>query len=174
MTPRRAVLLAAGRGTRLGSLSATTPKCLQRVAGVPLIDHTLRHLAGSGVTEIAVNLHHLPGAVIAHCGDGSAWGVAITYSYEPDLLAASIGDLLRTPPKPDLSHIRPTVSLERRLRVLRDLLSGRGKLDFDESFGGEDKLTQAVTLFAMLELHKRGEATWEQSDVFGPIEVRAS
>jgi segregation and condensation protein A len=93
-------------------------------------------------------------------------------SYEPDLLAASIGDLLRTPPKPDLSHIRPTVSLERRLRVLRELLTGRGRLDFDESFGKEDKLTQAVTLFAMLELYKRGEATWEQADVFAPITIK--
>jgi len=95
-------------------------------------------------------------------------------AYEPDLLAASIGDLLRIPPKPDLSHIRPTVSLDRRLRVLRELLSGRGALDFDESFGEEDKLTQAVTLFALLELHKRGEATWEQGNVFGPIEIRAA
>src|SRR3954469_19353426 len=92
-------------------------------------------------------------------------------SYEPDLLAASIGDLLRTPPKPDLSHIRPTVSLDRRLRVLRDLLAGRDSLDFDENFGDEDKLTQAVTLFALLELHKQGEATWTQQGVFGPIEV---
>jgi segregation and condensation protein A len=93
-------------------------------------------------------------------------------AYEPDLLAASIGDLLRVPPRPDTSHIRPTVSLEKRLRVLRDLLVGRRTLDFDETFGGEDKLTQAVTLFALLELHKRGEATWEQGDIFGPIEVR--
>ena len=95
-------------------------------------------------------------------------------AYEPDLLAASIGDLLRTPPQPDLSHIRPTVSLDRRLRVLRELLAHDGSLDFDESFGGEDKLTQAVTLFALLELHKQGEATWEQGEVFGPIQVAAS
>jgi segregation and condensation protein A len=92
-------------------------------------------------------------------------------SYEPDLLAASIGDLLRTPPRPDLSHIRPTVSLDRRLRVLRELLASERSLDFDRSFGNEDKLTQAVTLFALLELHKRGEATWEQSEVFGPIAI---
>src|SRR3954469_25361238 len=92
-------------------------------------------------------------------------------SYEPDLLAASIGDLLRVPPKPDLSHIRPTVSLDKRLRVLRALLAGRDSLDFDENFGDEDKLTQAVTLFALLELHKQGEATWTQQGVFGPIEV---
>ncbi len=92
-------------------------------------------------------------------------------AYEPDLLAASIGDLLRTPPRPDTSHIRPTVSLERRLRVLRELLAARGPLDFDRSFGEEDRLTQAVTLFALLELHKRGEATWEQGETFGAIEI---
>ena len=49
------------------------------------------------------------------------------------LLAASIGDLLRSPPRPDLSHIRPTVSLEKRLRVLRELISTRSTLDFDEA-----------------------------------------
>ena len=35
----------------------------------------------------------------------------------------------------------------------------------------EDRLTQAVTLFALLEMHKKGEATWEQREVFGPIEI---
>jgi segregation and condensation protein A len=94
-------------------------------------------------------------------------------AYEPERLAASIGDLLRAPPSPDTSHIRPTVSLETRLRVLRDLLVGRRTLDFDEAFGAEDKLTQAVTLFALLELHKRGEATWDQGEVFGRIRVEA-
>jgi segregation and condensation protein A len=94
-------------------------------------------------------------------------------AYEPELLAAAIGDLLRVPPKPDLSHMRPTVSLEKRLRVLRQLLAGRGDVDFERSFGGEDKLTQAVTLFALLELHKQGEASWQQDDVFGPITITA-
>ncbi|MFL5870615.1 MAG: segregation and condensation protein A [Solirubrobacterales bacterium] len=96
-------------------------------------------------------------------------------SYDPDQLAMAIGDLLKAPPRPDTSHIRPTVSLEKRLRLLRDLLCGRGgSIDFDESFGTEDKLTQAVTLFALLELHKRGEATWDQRDTFGPIRIEAS
>ena len=92
-------------------------------------------------------------------------------SYEPDQLAAAIGDLLRTPPRPDTSHIRPTVSLERRLQVLRELLAARDALDFDQAFGSEDRLTQAVTLFALLEMHKRGEAAWEQDEPFGPITV---
>lgn len=92
-------------------------------------------------------------------------------TYDPDLLAGAVGDLLRTPPEPDTSHIRPTVSLERRLRVLRGLLSRSRRFDFDEAFAQEDRLTQAVTLFALLELHRRGEATWEQKDTFGAIEV---
>ena len=92
-------------------------------------------------------------------------------SYDAELLAVSIGDLLRLPPKPDTSHIRPTVSLEKRLRVLRGLLAGHDSIDFDGAFGDQDKLTQAVTLFALLELHKRGEASWEQAETFGPIEI---
>jgi segregation and condensation protein A len=98
---------------------------------------------------------------------------AASATYDPDQLAAAIADLLATPPDPDTSHIRPTVSLERRLGVLRELLAGRGRFDFDEAFEDEDRLTQAVTLFALLEMHRKGEATWEQRKAFGPIEVRS-
>jgi segregation and condensation protein A len=94
--------------------------------------------------------------------------------YDPDRLGQAIGDLLQVPPSPDTSHIRQTVSIDRRLRVLRDLLAGRGRIDFDQSFGAEDRLTQAVTLFALLELHKRGEAMWSQRKTFGPIEITTS
>ena len=97
---------------------------------------------------------------------------AATATYEPDQLAAALGGLLAAPPPVDTSHIRPTVSLERRLRALREALSGRPSFDFDEEFGGEDRLTQAVTLFALLELHRKGEVTWEQRKAFGPIEIR--
>jgi segregation and condensation protein A len=96
---------------------------------------------------------------------------AATPSYDPELLGEAIGGLLRTPQVPDTSHIRPTVSLERRLRVLRELLGNRRRFSFDEVFAEEDRLTQAVTLFALLELHRRGEATWEQDEALGPIEV---
>ncbi len=92
--------------------------------------------------------------------------------YEPDRLGTALGDLLRTPPPPDTRHIRSSVSVQRRLQVLREALSKRDVLDFDATFGKEDRFTQAVTLFALLELHRRGEATWTQEDTFGPIEVR--
>ena len=92
--------------------------------------------------------------------------------YDPDQLGAALGDLLTEPPDLDISHIRPTVSLERRLRAVRDALLRRPDFDFDEEFGGEDRLTQAVTVFAMLELYRKGEVTWEQGECFGPIRVR--
>lgn len=97
---------------------------------------------------------------------------AATAAYDPEQLGTALGDLLTGPPEIDTSHIRPTVSLEKRLRSLREALSGRSSIDFDEQFGGEDRLTQAVTLFALLELYRKGEVTWRQRRPFGPIEIR--
>jgi segregation and condensation protein A len=96
---------------------------------------------------------------------------AATAVYDPEQLGTALGDLLTPPPEVDVGHIRPTVSLEKRLEALRAALSGKGSVDFDEQFGGEDRLTQAVTLFALLELYRRGEATWKQSKPLGPIEI---
>ncbi len=96
---------------------------------------------------------------------------AATAVYDPERLGAALGDLLVIPPELNLDHIRPTVSLEKRLRALRDALRGHASIDFDEQFGDEDRLTQAVTLFALLEMYRKGEATWEQSKPFGPIQI---
>jgi segregation and condensation protein A len=96
---------------------------------------------------------------------------AATAVYDPGQLGTALGDLLTPPPEVDIGHIRPTVSLEKRLEALRTALSGKGSVDFDEQFGGEDRLTQAVTLFALLELYRQGEATWKQSEPLGPIEI---
>ena len=63
------------------------------------------------------------------------------------------------------------VSVEQRLRHLRDLLGSRRSFSFDEAVEGADRLTEAVTLFALLELYKAGEAKWEQEVPFGPITV---
>ena len=95
-------------------------------------------------------------------------------AYDPDRLGVALGDLLTPPPQVDTSHIRPTVSLELRLEVLRGILGRNSRVDFDEAFGAEDRLTQAVTIFALLELHKKGEATWSQRENFGAIEISSS
>jgi segregation and condensation protein A len=93
-------------------------------------------------------------------------------AYDPELLARAVGDLLYTPPPLDLAHVRrPAVSVEARLRHLRGLLARRSRFSFDDAVEGVDRLTEAVTLFALLELYKAGEAKWEQEVPFGPITV---
>jgi segregation and condensation protein A len=95
-------------------------------------------------------------------------------AYEPAVLGAAIGSLLRTPPPLDLRHMAaPRVSVSERLAHLRRLLA-KGRFSFDEAVAGADRMTVAVTLFALLELYKSGEAGWEQEVPFGAITVRAS
>jgi segregation and condensation protein A len=94
--------------------------------------------------------------------------------YDPAKLAKAIGGLLRTPPKLDLGHVaRPRVSIEQRLHHMRGLLSKVGTFSFDDAVEGTDRVTEAVTLFALLELYKAGEAEWDQPEAFGPITIRA-
>jgi len=79
--------------------------------------------------------------------------------------------MLRMPPAIDVRHIAvPRVSIAERLGVLRELLR-RGSFDFEEAVRGADRMTVAVTLFALLELYKRGEASWQQSECFGEIAI---
>ena len=94
-------------------------------------------------------------------------------AYDPAVLGQALGGLLRTPPPIDTRHIAaPRVALSERLAVLRGLLR-RGTFSFDDAVRGADRMTVAVTVFALLELYKRGEADWEQEGSFGAITVRA-
>jgi segregation and condensation protein A len=91
--------------------------------------------------------------------------------YDPAQLGAAIGAMLRLPPPLRLDHLTtPRVSVADRLAHLRALLR-RGGCSFDEAVGGADRVTVAITLFALLELYKQGEATWEQREPFGDIAI---
>jgi segregation and condensation protein A len=91
--------------------------------------------------------------------------------YAPEALGAALGSLLRVPPPVDTSHlVAPRVSVAERLAHLRGLLR-RGRFTFDEAVADADRITVAVTLFALLELYKQGEATWEQPEPFGEITI---
>jgi segregation and condensation protein A len=95
-------------------------------------------------------------------------------SEAPELLGEAIGRLLTMPPTINLRHIgAPRVSIGERLAHLRRMLR-RGAFSFDEAVQGADRMTVAVTLFALLELYKLGEAAWEQQESFGSIEIRAA
>jgi segregation and condensation protein A len=94
-------------------------------------------------------------------------------SQDPAVLGESIGRLLHMPPAISLRHILvPRVSVAERLTHLRGLLR-RGGFTFDEAVNGADRMTVAVTVFALLELYRRGEAHWEQAENFGEISVQA-
>lgn len=81
----KALILAAGVGSRLRPLTDTIPKPMLPIAGEPLLAHTLRWLREYGVHEIALNLHHLPEIVQHGLGDGSRWGVRLHYNVEREL-----------------------------------------------------------------------------------------
>ena len=82
----KAMLFAAGLGTRLRPLTDTLPKCLVPVNGRPMIDYPLLLLRHYGIREIVVNVHHHAERVEEHLGDGSRFGVEIAYSRERELL----------------------------------------------------------------------------------------
>jgi len=95
----------------------------------------------------------------------------VSAAYDPAQLGAAIGGLLRLPAAIDLRHLAtPRVTVAERLSHLRALLR-RGAVSFDEAVRGADRVTVAVTLFALLELYKQGEATWTQDEAFGDIAI---
>ena len=95
-------------------------------------------------------------------------------SQDPQTLGEAIGSLLLMPPSINTDHVAvPRVPVAARLAHLRALLR-KGRFSFDEAVAGADRMTVAVTLFALLELYKRGEADWVQEESFGEIAVCAA
>ncbi len=89
MFPKKAMLLAAGAGTRLRPLTYETPKPMVPVVNRPVIHHVLDNLLKHGVEEVMVNLHMHPEQVRGYCGDGSRWSLKIHYSHEPKLMGTA-------------------------------------------------------------------------------------
>ncbi len=85
----KALILAAGKGTRLQDLTRNCPKPMLPLHGTPLLAHVVSWLRAYGITEIAMNLHHCPDVITDYFGDGAAWDVTITYSYEPVLMGTA-------------------------------------------------------------------------------------
>ena len=80
----KAMILAAGLGTRMKPLTDTTPKPLLEVGGIPLIVWHIERLAHEGFKEIIINVAHLGYKIMDALGDGSQWGVSIAYSDEQE------------------------------------------------------------------------------------------
>ena len=99
---------------------------------------------------------------------------APTGLWDSATLGRALGGLLAHPPRLDLSHVLVArVSVTERIAHLRRLLRRAAELSFDDAVAGADRMTVAVTIFALLELYKRGELSWDQDEPFGEITVRA-
>ena len=83
---RRAMVLAAGRGTRLAPRTDTLPKPLMPVAGRPMLAHILDFLRAGGIDDVVINLHHLGHLIEREIGDGGAYGLRVRYSREDPIL----------------------------------------------------------------------------------------
>jgi NDP-sugar pyrophosphorylase family protein len=135
----KALILAAGHGTRLGDLTRDRPKAMLPIGEEPLIAHTLRYLALHGFDQVAINLHFLPDLIVDHLGDGHRFGVSITYSREEALLGTA-GSVKR---------------LESFFAGEPDFLVIYGDLLIDQDLGQLLRFHRASAAAATLLLHQR-------------------
>jgi NDP-sugar pyrophosphorylase family protein len=93
----KAMVLAAGQGTRLRPITDSQPKALVPLAGRPMIEYALLLLRHYGIGEIIINLHHFGEQIENHLGDGRKLGLELSYSIERELLGTG-GGLLKAKP----------------------------------------------------------------------------
>ena len=99
--PNAAVIMAGGKGTRLGKLTRETPKPLMTVAGRSILEWIILGLVGDGIRHVYVSVNHLADQIIDHLGDGSRLGVRVEYLREdPDVPLGTGGSLALIEPRP--------------------------------------------------------------------------
>ncbi len=92
----RAIILAAGRGSRLAPMDLVVPKPMVRVRGVPVLEHTIEHMDSLGIRDITITVGYLNEVISEHFGNGRAFGVRINYSKEdPEALCGTAGGVKR-------------------------------------------------------------------------------
>lgn len=87
----KAMILAAGLGTRMRPLTDHCPKPLLEVAGKPLIGYHLERLAALGIEEVVINVSYRAAQIVEALGNGGAYGLAIRYSHEAEPLETGGG-----------------------------------------------------------------------------------
>jgi dTDP-glucose pyrophosphorylase len=80
--PNTALIMAGGRGTRLGPLTKDLPKPMIRVAGRPILERMVLHVVGFGIRKIYISLNYLGHVIESYFGDGARFGCAIEYLRE--------------------------------------------------------------------------------------------
>lgn len=85
----KAVLLAAGKGERLKGVVDTIPKPMIRYRGKPILQYNVELCREFGIRKLFINTHHLADVIRSYFGDGSAFGVEISYSFESEMLGTA-------------------------------------------------------------------------------------
>jgi len=85
----KAIILSAGKGTRIRELAPDKPKVLMEILGKPMIEWNIELLRKYEVKDIAINTHYLADKIKDYLGNGEKFGVKLRYSYEPELLGTS-------------------------------------------------------------------------------------
>lgn len=94
----KAMIFAAGLGTRLRPLTDTLPKALVPVGGRPLLEIQIRKLMAAGVTDIVINVHHFAEQIVRFVEDNHSFGIRITFSDETDALLETGGAIRQAAP----------------------------------------------------------------------------
>ncbi len=156
----KAMILAAGFGTRLFPLTIDRTKPAIPFLGKPLVGYVAEYIARFGITDIVVNLHHQPQSVIDALGDGSDFGVNIEYTVEQPNILGTAGalDLAR-------KHLENETFL---------IVNGKIITDIDIAAAIEThKRSGAIATMVLKENHKREKFTVVHTrdgaiDYFGP------
>jgi MurNAc alpha-1-phosphate uridylyltransferase len=118
------MLLAAGRGERMGTLTATQPKPLLTIGDRALIEHHVVRLAASGIDEIVINLSYRGSEIRKRLGDGSRFGVSIAYSEEGEPPLETGGGIVHALP---LLGGEPFLLVNSDIYTTSTFASGRGR-----------------------------------------------
>jgi N-acetyl-alpha-D-muramate 1-phosphate uridylyltransferase len=93
--PMKAMIFAAGLGTRLKPFTINSPKALAEVNGKSLLEHNVRYLQRFGIYELIINIHHFANKVVEAVYENDGYGSEITFSDETEMLLETGGGLIK-------------------------------------------------------------------------------
>lgn len=91
----KALIFAAGLGTRLGSITQTTPKALVKVGGEPMLKRVITKLKDAGISEFVINVHHHADSILDYLSANNNFGASVSISDEREMLLDTGGGLLK-------------------------------------------------------------------------------
>ncbi|MEO5891643.1 MAG: sugar phosphate nucleotidyltransferase [Ferruginibacter sp.] len=144
----KAMIFAAGLGTRFKPWTDLHPKALALVNGKSLLQHNIEYLQVYGITDVVVNVHHFADQVIAAVKENNGWGSNVTISDEREEVLETGGGLLKARPLLEVDEPFITLNVDILTNLdLSKLLQYHSKHQPLVSFGVTNRLTSRYFLF---------------------------